>query len=86
VDYAYIHDVVYRNIDVEYDDVIPECIIQPSDSMRYENTDQDYAPPAIAVSVEYRYEYSSKGSRRGKNKNITFENIRLQGRIITEFL
>lgn len=82
VDYAYIHDVVYRNIDVEYDDVVPECIIQTSDSMCYENANPDYAPPIIVVSVTYHHEYSSKGTRRGKNKNITFENIRLYGRQI----
>lgn len=79
-DFAFVHDVTYRNIDVEYDDVIPEAVIQSGDDMSYKIEDPDYAPPIIAVSVVYHHEYSAKGERRGKNKDIRFENIRLYGR------
>lgn len=79
-DYAYIHDVIYRNIDVEYDDIIPECVLQTSDDMCYEAYDTDYAPSLIGIKVIYHHEYSANGERRGINKNITFENIRLYGR------
>ncbi|MBR3932875.1 MAG: hypothetical protein IKJ68_03065 [Clostridia bacterium] len=80
VDYAYIHNVTYRNINVEYDDIIPECIYQHGDDMPYEPTDTEYAPPVIVVSVSYHPEYSAKYDRRGKNQNISFENINLCGR------
>ena len=79
-DFAFVHDVTYRNIDVEYDDVIPEAVIQSDDDMSYKIEDPDYVPPIIAVSVVYHHEYSAKGERRGKNKDIRFENIRLYGR------
>lgn len=85
VDFAYVHDVTYRDIDVEYDDIIPECILQGSDDMIYEPKDTDYAPAVIDVTVAYHPEYSSKGKRRGRNKNITFENIRLYGRHVPKF-
>lgn len=79
-DFAHIHNVIYRDIDVEYDDVIPECIYQLSDDMSYESMDRDYCPNLISVSVVNHHEYSSKGEKRGKNDNIKFENIRLYGR------
>ncbi len=80
VDYADVHDVIYKNINIEYDDKIPAPLIQRSDMHQYENTDPDYAPEAICVEVIFHPEYSAGGTRRGKCKNITFEDIRLYGR------
>lgn len=82
VDYADVHDVVYRDIRVEYDRVIPEPLIQERDAVTYEemNKDPDYAPPLICAEVVYHPEYSAGGTRRGINRNLLFENIRLTGR------
>lgn len=80
IDYAEVHDVTYRNINVEYDDVILCSLIQTKDDEEYRNTDENYAPPLISVSTSYHYEYSAGGTRRGKSHDITFKNIRLFGR------
>jgi len=79
VDYAFVHDITYKNIRVEYDDIIPEPILQRSDRHEYAICDKDYAPNIIEVGVSYHHEYSSPG-RRGKCKDIKFEDIRLYGR------
>ena len=80
VDFAFVHDVFYRNIDIEYDDVIPECIYQQSDDMVYKDADPDYTPAVIEVCVICHPEYSGNCAIRGKNRDIHFENIRLFGR------
>jgi len=82
VDYADVHDVVYRNIRVEYDEVIPQMVIQKRDDMRYEDVekDPDYAPPLMCAEVLFHPEYSAGGNRRGRNRRILFENISLTGR------
>ena len=80
VDYADIHHVTYRNIRVEYDDVIPAPLYQEHDGQPYENKNPDYAPALIKAEVLYHHEYSAKGIRRGQNRDITFENIYLYGR------
>ncbi len=80
IDYALVHNVNYKNISVEYDDIIPELILQRSDKDVYKNKNLDYAPNLISVITAYHYEYSADGSRRGKTEQITFENIRLYSR------
>ncbi len=82
VDYADVHDVVYRDIRVEYDDMIPQPVIQKKDDVRYEDVEKnaDYAPPLICAEVLYHPEYSAGGNRRGRNRRILFENISLTGR------
>lgn len=80
VDYADVHDVIYRNINVEYDNVIPKSLIQKNDTQTYQNTDCNYAPTLINVLSTFHHEYSAGGMRRGINRNITFENIHLYGR------
>ncbi|MBQ2956477.1 MAG: right-handed parallel beta-helix repeat-containing protein [Clostridia bacterium] len=82
VDYADVHDVVYRDIRVEYDDVIPRPAIQKKDGVKYEEipADKEYAPPLMCVEVLYHPEYSAGGNRRGRNRRILFENISLTGR------
>ena len=79
VDYADVHGLIYRNINVEYDDVIPQPKIQPNDSARYEDMDVDknFNPPLIWCAVQFHKEYSGGGTRRGKNRDFLFENIRL---------
>ena len=80
VDYADVHDVVYRDIQVEYDDRIPEMVIQKRDSDVYRTANPDYAPALIDVRVQFHHEYSAGGARRGKNRKILFRNIHLYGR------
>lgn len=82
VDYAYIHNVVYRNINVEYDDIIPEPQLQKSDGEVYDPKETEYVPQLISITTEYHFEYSAGGERRGKINGITLENIKLFGRQI----
>ena len=79
VDYADIHHIAYRDIRVEFDEQIPKPQLQSSDEEVYENSDPDYAPYLIGVTVSYHPEYSAGGDRRGKCHHILFENIRLFG-------
>ena len=80
VDYADVHHVIYRDIDVEFDDPVPAPVLQRTDDQRYESPDSDYSPRLINVYVQFHHEYSAGGARRGKNRLIRFENIRLYGR------
>ena len=61
VDYADVHDVTYRNINVEYDEVIPQGIYQYKDDEKYEDLVNNYdsAPPLISADVSYHFEYSA---------------------------
>ena len=65
---------------MEYDDEIPTPMIQTNDSHKYTNQNPDFAPDVIFCEVTFHQEYSAGGERRGKNRNIIFENIRLYGR------
>jgi len=80
VDYADVHDVVYENINIEYDNEIPKPMLQSDDNEAYQNTDPDYTPFIIHVLSQYHHEYSAGGTRRGINHGITFKNINLYGR------
>ena len=80
MDYADIFDITYRNINVEYDETIPKYMIQRADAQVYENLDPDYAPDLIKVYIEFHYEYSAGGTRRGKCHDIKFQNIHLYSR------
>lgn len=80
VDYADVHDVTFKNINVELDDIIPEPALQCFDDQTYENKNPDFVPAIINVDVSYHPEYSAGGERRGKNRDILFDNIRVYGR------
>jgi hypothetical protein len=75
-----VHDITYRNIRIELDDVIPQPILQRTDDQVYQPTDRDYAPPLLSAIVVYHYEYSAGGERRGRNRDILFEDIYITGR------
>jgi hypothetical protein len=79
VDYADVHDVTYEDIRVEADETIPKPMIQQKDSEVYVNTDPEYMPPTMAAKVQFHHEYSAGGTRRGKNRNLTFRNIYVYG-------
>ena len=82
VDDAEIHDLTWRNIDIEYDEVIPQPCIQQRDDVRYEDVPRnaDYAPPLICAHLMFHHEYSRGSSRLGRIRHLRYENIRLTGR------
>ena len=80
VDYADVHDVVYQNINVEYDYNVPKYLLQKNDAEVYQNPDPDHTPNLICVITDSHPEYSKGITRRGINRNITFKNIRLYAR------
>ena len=79
VDYADVHGVTFEQIRVEADEIIPKPMLQRSDAHEYENEDLSYMPPLFGSRVIYHPEYSAGGTRRGKNRDITYKNIRLYG-------
>lgn len=81
-DYADVHDVTYRNIRVEFDDVVPQPKVQKTDAMTYEeaNPDPDYTPILIGVRVKHHHLFSGVSDRMGINRNLVFEDIFLTGR------
>lgn len=80
VDYADVHHVTYRDIRIECDEEIPAPRLQRSDGEVYENPSPAYQPDIISVSTLYHPEYSrGSGERRGRCRDITFENIRILG-------
>lgn len=80
MDYADIYDVIYRNIHVEFEDTVPKPVLQRADAQVYENPDPDYAPELLKVCIQYHYEYSAGGTRRGKCHAVKFQNIHLHAR------
>ena len=79
VDYADVHHVTYRRIRVEMDDVIPPPRIQQFNDVPYGDITPGYYPPVICGVVFYHHEYSAGGSRRGRNRDLLFEDIRISG-------
>ena len=80
VDYADIHDVVFRDIRIECDEEIPMPLIQGDDGEKYENPNHEFMPLTVRISVDYHPEYSKgSASRRGKIRNIFFEGIHVFG-------
>ncbi len=80
VDYAEVSDVSFTNINIEADEIIPKLLIQSHDGEPFVNTDPNYSPELISVTVEYHEEYSKGVTRRGKNHDFTFKNIHLYSR------
>lgn len=85
VDYAHVHDVIYQNITVELDDLIPPMAMQKTEDQKYENNDTDYAPFLLSSQILYHKEYSANGERRGKNTDFTYKNIKIYGRHMPKF-
>jgi len=79
VDYADVHDVRFLNINVEADEVIPKPVIQKSDAEVYVNPDPNYMPITVCAEVIFHHEYSAGGTRRGRNRDLTFKNINVIG-------
>jgi hypothetical protein len=75
VDYADVYDVTFKDIRIEADEVIPQPMIQNTDAETYKNPDEGYMPFTIRAEVVFHHEYSAGGGRRGKNRDLLFENI-----------
>jgi len=79
VDYAHVKDVVFQNISVYFDKVIPQPLYQESEEMPYEQKDLNYSPTLINAHVVFHHEYSAGEQRRGKIDNVVFKNIDVTG-------
>lgn len=80
VDWADVHDIVYEDIRVEYDDERLAPLYQKSDDMKYaDRKNGRHQGALLAVAVQYHPEYSSGGTRRGRNRRILFKDIRVTG-------
>ena len=85
VDYADVHDITFSDINIEADEIIPKPLIQKNDAERYINTDAQYMPTTACAEVVYHHEYSAGGGRRGKNRDIRFENIHVLSDKLPQF-
>ena len=55
-------------------------MIQQTDDQTYVNVDPEFVPPLLCSRVIFHYEYSAGGARRGRNRDILFEDIDIIGR------
>ncbi len=85
VDYADVHDITWRNIRIELDETVPKPKIQLSDSDTYVAGNECYTPNIITTEVVYHPEYSEGGARRGRNRELLFENIHIVGSLKPRF-
>ena len=85
VDYADVHDVTWRKMRVETDEVIPPPRYQYQDAEPYGEVTPGYMPPVIRADVQFHHEYSAGGTRRGINRDLIFEDIRIFGDIRPSF-
>ncbi len=77
VDYGHIHDVLYDNISVEYDEEQLEPKIQESDDAPFPRN-AEYRPCLIGDFITHHHEYSV-GDDRGRISGIRYRNIRVYG-------
>lgn len=77
VDYADVHDIVYKNMTVEYDEIMLRPAVQLNDRQEYNNTEPNYEPELIRVDIFYSPEMSAKGKKLGTCRKMIFENVRL---------
>lgn len=75
VDYAEIHDVLFEDIRVEYEDVTPEPQYQASEDQVYRDDPHTaFMPRLLCATIAYIPEYSTVG-RRGRTRALTFRRI-----------
>lgn len=85
VDYADVHDVTWRHIRIEMDEVIPPPRYQYLDREPYGEITPGFVPAIVRADVQFHHEYSAGGTRRGKNRDLVFEDIRIAGDIVPVF-
>lgn len=79
VDYADVHHVTWRRIRIEMDEVIPPPRYQYLDAEPYGEVTPGYVPSVIRAEVLFHHEYSAGGVRRGRNRDLLFEDIHIFG-------
>jgi hypothetical protein len=77
VDYAEVHDILFENIYVEYDDVIQIPTLQESDDQIFQADDKSDFMPYLFLIMIYFSPYSHGGTVRGAIHDITFRNIKV---------
>ncbi|MBR4959877.1 MAG: hypothetical protein IKY52_03165 [Clostridia bacterium] len=85
VDYADVHDVTFRRIRVELDEIIPPPRYQYLDKEPYGEIAPGFVPPVIRADVQFHHEYSAGGTRRGINRDLLFEDIEVFGDVVPVF-
>ena len=85
VDYADVHDITFRRIRVEMDEIIPPPRYQYLDKEPYGEVTPGYVPQLVRSDVLFHHEYSAGGTRRGKNRELLFEDIQVCGDICPSF-
>lgn len=85
VDYADVHGVVFQHMQVEMDEVIPPPRYQYYDKDLYGEVQPGYIPPVICSEVAFHHEYSARCAKRGRNRDLRFEDIRIFGDIKPAF-
>ncbi len=76
VDYADVHNIVFENINVEYDDRCYSLQLQETDEQKYDlEQDKDFMPNFLCTSINYIPEYSKSATERGRIRDILFKNI-----------
>ena len=79
VDYADVHDIIWRNISVEMEANMYSPQIQKTDASTYDFSQDHHIPILLGADVVFHREYSANGIKRGKNRRLLFENIRVFG-------
>ena len=85
VDYADVHDVTFRRIRVELDEIIPPPRYQYLDKEPYGEITPGFVPAVIRSDVQFHHEYSAGGTRRGINRDLLFEDIEVFGNVVPVF-
>lgn len=77
VDYGDVHDVLFEDIRVEYDDRSPRPMIQKDDAEDYSDPGGDYMPQLVSFIIAKHPEYSEGRDRRGHIRGVTVKNVSL---------
>ncbi|MBE6615856.1 MAG: hypothetical protein E7631_11210 [Ruminococcaceae bacterium] len=85
VDYADVHHVIFQNIRIELDEVVPPPRYQYYDDVPYGDVSPGYVPSLIRSDVQFHHEYSAGGTRRGVNRDLLFSDIRITGDVVPVF-
>lgn len=76
VDYADVHNVTFKNINVEYDDRCYSLQLQETEEQQYDlEQDKDFMPNFLCTSINYIPEYSKSATERGRIRDILFKDI-----------
>ena len=71
--------VITTILQVFVDSGMATALIQKKDSDTYVPSEPDFMPATLCAEVVFHHEYSAGGSRRGRNRRITFRNINVYG-------